>query len=137
MQFHTFSGTRLIGIAAITCTAILLPAAAIASASPAATAGSPASEENPVRLVTAYVISGYPGTRTVTPINTATGKPGNAITVGGGASAIAITPNGKTAYVANVAYGGTGTVTPIRTATNTALKAITVGAEPWPIAITP
>ena len=32
MQFHTFSGTRLIGIAAITCAAILLPAAAIASA---------------------------------------------------------------------------------------------------------
>ena len=53
----------------------------------------------------------------MTPINTATGKPGKAIKVGGGRHAIAITPDGKTAYVAN---SGSGTVTPIRTATNTA-----------------
>ena len=65
------------------------------------------------------------------------GKRGEPIKVGGGASTMAITPNGKTAYVANINYGGTGTVTPIRTATNTAGKAISVGAEPGPIAITP
>jgi YVTN family beta-propeller protein len=50
---------------------------------------------------------------------------------------IAITPNGKTAYVAN---GGSGTVTPIRTATSKAGKAIRVGgygAFPINIAITP
>ena len=135
MQFHTFSGTRLTGMAAITCTAILLPAAA--SAGLAATAGSPASGANPVRSVTAYVISGYPGTRTVTPINTATGKPGNAIKVGGGASAIAITPNGKIAYVANGVNGTGDTVIPIDTATNKPGKAIMVGKGPGPIAITP
>ena len=82
--------------------------------------------------MTAYVVSGYPGTRTVTPINTATGKPGKAITVGGGASAIAITPNGKTAYVANGVNGTGDTVIPIDTATNKPGKAITVGAAPGP-----
>ena len=40
---------------------------------------------------------------------------------------IAITPDGKTAYVANT---GSGTVTPIATATNTAGPPITVGSEP-------
>ena len=47
---------------------------------------------------------------------------------------IAITPNGKTAYVANAP---SDTVTPISTATNTALKAIKVGTDPVAIAITP
>ena len=47
---------------------------------------------------------------------------------------IAITPDSKTAYVAN-AY--TDTVTPIRTATNTALAPIKVGDGPVAIAITP
>ena len=41
---------------------------------------------------------------------------------------IAITPDGKTAYVANT---GSGTVTPIATATNTAGPPITVGSDPW------
>jgi YVTN family beta-propeller protein len=48
-------------------------------------------------------------------------------------AAIAITPNGKTAYVAN----GTDSVTPIRIGTNTALKPINVGQGPEGIAITP
>ena len=47
---------------------------------------------------------------------------------------IAITPDGKTAYVTN---DGSGTVTPIRTATNTALSPIEVGFYPWAIAIAP
>jgi YVTN family beta-propeller protein len=47
---------------------------------------------------------------------------------------IAITPDGKTAYVANY---GSGSVTPINTATNTAGAAITVGVRPTSIAITP
>ena len=42
-------------------------------------------------------------------------------------AAIAITPDGKTAYVANF---GSGTVTPIRTATNTALPPMKVGRHP-------
>src|SRR5215469_16626181 len=54
--------------------------------------------------------------------------------IGSNPWAIAITPDGKTAYVVN---NGSGTVTPIRTATNTALKAIKVGIGPFAIAITP
>ena len=48
--------------------------------------------------------------------------------------AFAITPDGRTAYVAN---NGGDHVTPIRIATNTALKAIKVGSGPYAIAITP
>ena len=48
--------------------------------------------------------------------------------------AIAITPNGKTAYVFSVT---SDTVTPITTATNTAGPPIPVGAAPAAIAITP
>ena len=46
--------------------------------------------------------------------------------------AIAITPKGKTAYVAN---SGSGTVTPISIATNTAGPPIPVGSVPGAIAI--
>ena len=46
--------------------------------------------------------------------------------------AIAITPDGKTAYVANYL---SGTVTPIATGTNSAGKPITVGNHPLAIAI--
>ncbi len=68
----------------------------------------------------------------MTPINTATNKPGKPITVGKYPDYIAITPNGKTAYVSNE---GPGTVTPISTATNKPGTAITgLGG---PIAITP
>jgi YVTN family beta-propeller protein len=47
---------------------------------------------------------------------------------------VAVTPDGKTAYVAN---SGSGTVTPIATATNTAGTPITVGTQPDAMAITP
>lgn len=50
--------------------------------------------------------------------------------------AIAITPNGKTAYVANFDFYS-GTVTPIRTAVNKAGAAIPVENGPQAIAITP
>ena len=50
------------------------------------------------------------------------------------AQAIAITPDGKTAYVANE---GSNTVTPITVATGTAGTPITVGSTPDAIAITP
>src|ERR1019366_5625723 len=79
---------------------------------------------------------------TVTPIRTATNKAGKAIAVGSFPFSIAITPNGKTAYVANYGSGDgpSATVTPIRTAINKAGKAITVGGYgsfPGDIAITP
>jgi len=70
----------------------------------------------------------------VTPIATATNTAGPPITVGNYPDAIAITPDGKTAYVAN---WNSGTVTPIATATNTAGPAIPVGSQPENIAITP
>ena len=59
--------------------------------------------------------------------------PGKAIKVGTAPVAIAITPNGKTAYVASLS----DTVTPIRTATNKPGKAIRVSTYPRYIAITP
>ena len=76
------------------------------------------------------------GDDTVTPVSTATNRPGKAIRVGGGIDAIAITPNGKTAYVASF---NAGTVTPIGVATNTAGKPISVGTDlgPTTMAITP
>jgi len=90
---------------------------------------------------TAYVVSqnGYGAGQdvpdgTVTPITTATNTPGKPITVGKYPAAIAITPDGKTAYVANQ---DDDTVTPITTATNTPGKPINVGALPTAIAITP
>ena len=85
------------------------------------------------RPVTAYVVSGSgPGPGAVTPIRTATNTAGPPITVGNQPFGIAITPNGKTAYVT----GGPDLVTPIRTATNTAGPPITVGTGPDAIAIT-
>ncbi len=71
---------------------------------------------------------------TVTPISTATNRPGKPIKVGRGPDAIAITADGKTAYVAN---NYSGTVTPLQTATNTTEKPIKVGRGPAAIAITP
>ena len=47
---------------------------------------------------------------------------------------MAMTPDGKTIYVANL---GSGTVTPVSTATNTAGQPIKVGSQPSAIAITP
>ena len=75
---------------------------------------------------------------TVTPIDTAANKALKAIKVDG--SNLAITPDGKTAYVlADSSPTGSPShaVIPIRTATNTAGKAIRVGSGPDAIAITP
>jgi YVTN family beta-propeller protein len=69
----------------------------------------------------------------VIPISTATNRAGHAIQVSG-PWWIAITPDGRTAYVAN---DGSGTVTVINTTTNTAEKTIKVGNAPGPIVITP
>ena len=70
----------------------------------------------------------------MTPIQTATNTALPPIKVGGWPLAIAITPDGKTAYVVNQ---DSGTVTPIRIATNTALPPIRTGGNPFEIAITP
>ncbi len=95
-------------------------------------AASPAYLAKPARPVTAYVVSYFGGT--VTPILTAANTALKPITVGRLPFTIAITPDGKTAYV-----NGSAGVTPISTATNTAGKAITIKApgEVEVIAITP
>jgi YVTN family beta-propeller protein len=79
---------------------------------------------------TGYVLNN--GADTVTPVNLATNTPGRPITVGGRPIAIAITPNGTTAYV--VSYSE---VTPIATATNTAGPPIKTGSRSDGIVITP
>lgn len=68
------------------------------------------------------------------PFAIATNTAGPPITTGNDPDAIAITPDGKTAYVVNY---GSDTVTPIATASNTAGPPITVGRAPEAIAITP
>lgn len=75
----------------------------------------------------------YPGAlaHSATVVTITAGTP---IAVGGGPGAIAITPNGKTAYVVN---STSGTVTPIDTTTDKPGPAITVGRYPAAIAITP
>ena len=76
---------------------------------------------------------------TVTPVATATNTPGKPIKIGGigrltAETAIAITPDGKTAYIAD---GNHRTVIPVATATNTPGKPIKINGTPVAIAITP
>ena len=92
---------------------------------------------------TAYVVEGsgssgtVPPIATVIPIATATNTAGKPIKVGRFfAGPIAITPDGKTAYVVE-SSGSSGAVIPIATATNTVGKPIKVGRLAGPIAITP
>ena len=70
----------------------------------------------------------------MTPIDVATNKPSVEIKVGLGARWVAITPDGKTAYVVNSA---SSSVTPIDVATNTPGAEIKVGSFPEGLAITP
>jgi YVTN family beta-propeller protein len=86
-----------------------------------------------------FVANGYMTdfyTGAVTPFDTATNSAGYPIPVGSNPEAIAITPDGSTAYAANF---GSNTVTPINTATNTAGTPIPVviGSGPQGIAISP
>ena len=79
---------------------------------------------------------------TVTPIATATDAAGTQITVGSEPSSVAITPDGKTAYVENAQ---SHTISPIDIATNTAGSPIAINAtsafplnsQPGQIVITP
>jgi DNA-binding beta-propeller fold protein YncE len=69
----------------------------------------------------------------VTAIRIATNTAGKPISTGKGqAGSIAITPDGKVAYVADSA----GTMTPVCTATNSAGRPIKVGKDPAYVAIT-
>jgi YVTN family beta-propeller protein len=78
-----------------------------------------------------------PGSNAVFPISTATNTAGKPIRTGAGPEAIAITPDGKIAYVVNNGYDTVDTVTPISTVTNTPGKPIKVALGASAIAITP
>jgi DNA-binding beta-propeller fold protein YncE len=70
----------------------------------------------------------------MTPVMTATGTAGKPIKIGAIPAAIAITPDGKTAYIADE---HPATVTPVATATGAPGKPINIGGFPWAIAVTP
>jgi DNA-binding beta-propeller fold protein YncE len=78
------------------------------------------------------------GSHSVTPVNTATNTPGQPIHVRTGPLQIAITPNGKTAYVLNFGTGDVfgHTVTPIQIATLRAGRPISVGLAPIDLVVT-
>jgi len=69
-----------------------------------------------------------------TPISTADNQAGKPITAGYSSRAIAITPDGRFAYVVNYLDN---TVTVIDTASNQVGATIKVGTYPWAIAIAP
>ena len=83
------------------------------------------------RHPTAFVVNSG---GTVTPIGLTARRAGKPIKVGANPQAIAITPDGSTAFVANY---GSNSVTPIRTVSRRAGAPIPVGKQPWAIAITP
>jgi YVTN family beta-propeller protein len=88
----------------------------------------------PVIPAIAYVAVNA-GHGVVVPIRTATNRALPPIPAGHDPIAVAITPDGDTAYVVN--QNNPGSVTPIRTATGTALPQIKVGQDPIAIVITP
>ncbi len=77
--------------------------------------------------------TGY-STGSVIPITVTSGTAGTAIPVGADPVAIAVTPDGSTAYVVNA---GDGTLTPISLATDSPGAPISVGVAPRAIAIAP
>ena len=83
------------------------------------------------RHPTAFVVNSG---GTVTPIGLTARRAGKPIKVGANPQAIAITPDGSTAFVANY---GSNSVTPIRTVSRRAGAPIPAGKQPWAIAITP
>jgi YVTN family beta-propeller protein len=84
---------------------------------------------------TAYIVNSASGT--VTPISIGTGQAGAAIPVGANPGAIAITPDGKTAYVCPATFSPSSALIPISTATNRAGPAIPLTGDSFMIAITP
>ena len=91
----------------------------------ASTATATVSSASRAHHATVYVVN--QGSGTVTPIRTATNTAGKEINVGRDPYDIAITPNGRTAYVTHVATVPPGIVTPIHLATGTVGKPIKFG----------
>jgi YVTN family beta-propeller protein len=106
----------------------------------------PAAGHRPAVPAAVYVANGVPlpalgepqpAWSSVTRINTATNtadKPIKVGPVGSFPDSIAVTPHGKTVYVANY---NSSSVTPVNTATHTAGQPIRTGRNPTGIAITP
>ena len=123
-----------------TSTGVALHPIALGALSPVALAVAPGAK-------TLYVVAvggdedGSPGS--VIPITTATDKAARPIAVGTAPQAIAITPNGKMAYVLNGIDAATtpattpATLTPIDLATGTALRPIKVGTLPLSMTMSP
>ena len=135
LRGHRWAGWMTPLAAAAAVTAVVAGTAAVSSAihGPGAIGGASLGHG-----ATAYVTN--PGSGTVTPIRTATNTALPPVKTGPGPVAIAITPDGKTAYVVKDSFtprGFSGTVVPIRTATNTALSPVKVGRGASAIAITP
>jgi YVTN family beta-propeller protein len=106
---------------AVTAVAMAAAAVALSAWAPAAIAGQ--------ALVTNL------GADSVTPIDLATGQAGGPIPVGGRPDSVAISPDGRTAYVSNELAG---TVSVIDTATDGVIGApIAVGSNPAEVALTP
>ena len=137
---------RLAGLAGVAAAAAVI---AVAVPAGVGVLGHTPRPEQPPAATTLYVATYNSNLHThegtVVPVNTATNTPGLPIRVAGGPNAptiadnvgkIAITPDGKTAYVSCLGnLAGPGTVTPITTATNTAGKPIRVGAGPTALVI--
>jgi YVTN family beta-propeller protein len=72
-------------------------------------------------------------------ISTATNAVAATVALGSGPTAVAITPNGARAYVADdgTNYPTSGEVSVIDTATNTVVTTVPVGSTPHGVAITP
>ena len=87
---------------------------------------------NGATLLAVVTPTGY-DTGSVIPITLASGTVGAPIPVGADPVAIAVAPNGGTAYVVNA---GDSTITPISLASDTAGAALSVGVDPMAIAIT-
>jgi hypothetical protein len=95
------------------------------------TRAAPARALTAPRHPTAFVVNSG---GTVTPIGLTTHRPGKPIKVGANPQAIAITPDGSTAFVANY---GSNSVTPISTAAGRPGPAVPVGQAPNSLAVTP
>jgi DNA-binding beta-propeller fold protein YncE len=133
------------GAAAVVVAAAVIPAAAgvfgNTSAGPRTAATPPVPRVPAVPTGTAYVITS--GAGTVTPIDLATNTAGKPIDVSGEPIAMAVTPDGKTAYVASGAANSgreptmAQTVTPVDLTTSTPGKPISLADPPQAIAVAP
>jgi YVTN family beta-propeller protein len=134
MRAHSGLAVRAAAAAALVsaglagCTAV---ASGQAPGPPASTrdAGGPASGTSQDPPVTVYVIADG----AVVAIRAATGTPGRVIPAGNGSDAIAVTPDGKTAYAVNSNNSGPDVI-PIRVATDTPGPPIKIGKPINPIA---